>query len=117
MIIVSNTSPLSSLAKIDRLILLQQIYNKIIIPEAVYYELTDIRAGENVNNAIKKATCIETEQITNLPLMIQLESTLDKGEAEAIALAVELRANQLIIVVHPVWVGSNDLLDLALVVS
>lgn len=97
MIIVSNTSPLSSLAKINRLVLLQQIYHNIIIPQAVYDELTDIRAGKRVNNAIQEATWIKTRQIANLQLVRQLENNLDKGEAQAITLAVELKASQLII--------------------
>ena len=40
MIIVSNTSPISNLAQVGRLEILQQIYGKIIIPTAVYNELT-----------------------------------------------------------------------------
>jgi predicted nucleic acid-binding protein len=65
MIIMSNTSPLSSLAKIDRLLLLKQIYGTIIIPQAVYNELMDIRAGEKVNDTIKDATWIKTRRVTN----------------------------------------------------
>ncbi|WP_292749605.1 hypothetical protein [Nostoc sp. NMS4] len=59
MIIVSNTSPLSSLAKVDKLSLLENIYGQVNIPQAVYDELTDIRAGEKVNNAITNANWIE----------------------------------------------------------
>lgn len=36
MIVVSNTSPISNLAAIGRLDLLQQLYGKILIPPAVY---------------------------------------------------------------------------------
>ena len=35
MIIVSNTSPISSLAKIDKLSLLENIYGQVNIPQAV----------------------------------------------------------------------------------
>ncbi|MDB9309143.1 DUF3368 domain-containing protein [Aphanizomenon sp. CS-733/32] len=97
MIIVSNTSPISSLAKIDQLSLLEDIYVRIIIPEAVYNELTDIRAGEKVNNALKNANWIEIRSVINKQSVRKLELNLDQGEAEAIILAVELNANQLLI--------------------
>jgi predicted nucleic acid-binding protein len=97
MIIVSNTSPLSSLAKINRLILLQQIYNQLMIPEAVYDELMDIRAGNQVNTAIKNASWITVRKVTDLELVNKLKGNLDQGEAEAITLAVELKADLLLI--------------------
>lgn len=37
--IVSNTSPLSNLAVIDEIRLLQQVYPKILIPSIVHTEL------------------------------------------------------------------------------
>ncbi|NTW18338.1 MAG: hypothetical protein HEQ12_07540 [Aphanizomenon flos-aquae DEX188] len=88
MIIVSNTS--------DQLSLLEDIYVRIIIPEAVYNELTDIRAGEKVNNALKNANWIEIRSVINKQSVRKLELNLDQGEAEAIILAVELNANQLL---------------------
>lgn len=42
MIVVSNTSPITNLAAINQLNLLQQLYSHIIIPEAVYQELTNV---------------------------------------------------------------------------
>jgi len=39
MLIVSNTSPLSNLAVIGEISILQQIYPKILIPPIVYTEL------------------------------------------------------------------------------
>ncbi|MEL4896878.1 DUF3368 domain-containing protein [Crocosphaera sp. Alani8] len=97
MIIVSNTSPLSSLAKIDRLNLLEEIYHNIIIPQAVYDELIDIKAGKKINNTIKNANWIQIRAITNKQLVSKLEHNLDRGEAEAITLSVELKANLLLI--------------------
>ena len=44
MIVVSNTSPISNLAAIGQLDLLQQLYGTIIIPPAVYQEL--INSGD-----------------------------------------------------------------------
>lgn len=41
MIVVSDTSPINNLAAIKQLHLLHQLYETVIIPEAVYRELTD----------------------------------------------------------------------------
>lgn len=97
MIIVSNTSPISNLAKIGRLNLLQNIYSKIVIPTAVYNELTDVGAGNIVTTAVQKANWIETKQVINQTMVISLQNKLNDGEAEAIALALELKADELII--------------------
>jgi uncharacterized protein len=40
-IIVSDTSPINNLAAINQLHLLHQLYEKVLIPEAVFRELTD----------------------------------------------------------------------------
>lgn len=42
MIVVSDTSPLSNLFVINRLDLLQKLYNRIIIPSAVMNELLEL---------------------------------------------------------------------------
>jgi len=39
MIVVSNTSPIINLAAIKQLELLQYLYNRITIPQAVYHEI------------------------------------------------------------------------------
>ena len=41
MIVVSDTSAINNLAAINHLHLLQQLYEIVLIPEAVYRELTD----------------------------------------------------------------------------
>lgn len=40
MIVISDTTPIITLLKIDRLDLLRKLFEKTIIPEAVYRELT-----------------------------------------------------------------------------
>ena len=39
MIVISDTTPIISLIKIDKLFLLQKLFGKVIIPQAVYDEL------------------------------------------------------------------------------
>jgi len=99
MIVVSDTSALSNLAIVEQLALLQYLYNKVVIPQAVADEL--IRASPE--NAIIKTVLaldwIEIRQVRNLLLVESLrrDRELDAGEAAAIALTVELQAQRLLI--------------------
>jgi hypothetical protein len=96
-IVVSNTSPISNLAMVGQLTILQEIYSKIIIPTAVYNELTDEGAGDVVATAVQTSIWIETQSVANLTLVTSLQSKVNEGEAEAIALAIELKADELLI--------------------
>ncbi|MFP4100536.1 DUF3368 domain-containing protein [Coleofasciculus sp.] len=88
-------SPITNLAAIAQLDLLYQLYGTILIPQAVYKELTRF----NVPGAAEVQTLswIETVTVMNREFVIQLESELDSGEAEAIALAVERQATLLML--------------------
>ena len=97
MIVVSNTSPIFYLSSINHLDLLHQIYGKIIIPVAVLNEITDIGNTDVSATIVPKLSWIQTQSVTNLTLVNRLRTELDRGEAEAIALAIELNADRLII--------------------
>jgi len=93
--VVSNTSPILNLAIVNQLALLQQQFGEILIPNAVLDELkiNEERPGsQSIREAIS-AGWIQVRQVSNEPLAQVLKQTLDKGEAEAIALSVELQAN------------------------
>jgi uncharacterized protein len=98
-IIVSDTSPLSGLAIIGSLSLLQQLYEQVLIPPAVANELA--RGGEDDDRItlVLSLNWIEVRQPTNVQLVAMLENerNLDRGEAEAIVLALELGADELLI--------------------
>ncbi|WP_414517930.1 DUF3368 domain-containing protein [Nostoc sp. PCC 9305] len=97
MIIVSDTSPINNLAAINHLHLLQQLYGTVLIPEAVYRELTD--PNFPVAGAIEVQTFIwiQTRPVQDRTLVEALSNELDIGEAEAIALALEMKAEQVLI--------------------
>lgn len=97
MVTVSNTSPISNLAKVGQLNLMQQVYGTILIPTAVYEELLDKRAGETINSAIQAAIWIETKPVENQALVSQLRNRVNVGETEAIALAIAVQADRLLI--------------------
>lgn len=101
MTVVSNTSPITSLAALGQLNLLQQLYGSIIIPQAVYDEMASL--GYVVPGTIEVQTLswIQTQQVINRTLVTQLQTELDEGESEAIALAIELKATQLLLDEYP----------------
>ena len=97
MTIVSNTSPISNLAKVGQINLLQQLYQTVLIPTAVYQELLDKRAGDTVITAVQSATWLEVQQVQNQELVNVLQNFLNLGEAEAITLALEVNATRILI--------------------
>jgi predicted nucleic acid-binding protein len=90
--VVSNTSPLLGLAAIQQLSLLKKNYAEILIPPAVLSELktsTDFSGSKILRQALR-AGWIRTEKVRNQHLVQALSLELDHGEAEAIALTLQL---------------------------
>jgi hypothetical protein len=96
MIVVSDASALINLARIGELGLLPQLYGEIVIPQAVWQEVVVEGAGQPGADAVGKASWISAKEVTNEHLVRALRQDLDAGEAEAIALALELEAHLLI---------------------
>jgi len=94
MIIVSDTSPITNLLKIGRVSLLQQIFKEIIIPNGVYEELIKI---PNQKSQIENTKWIKKQDSKNKEFINELLKILDRGESESIALAIELKADYLLI--------------------
>ncbi|MFK0732998.1 MAG: DUF3368 domain-containing protein [Gloeotrichia echinulata HAB0833] len=99
MIVISDTSAITNLAAIDQLKLLPLLYEQVIIPEAVYRELVDIDPPVPGSVEVQTATWLEVKLIANREVVERLQSEvrLDPGESEAIALALELGADLLLI--------------------
>jgi uncharacterized protein len=94
--IVSNASPLIGIARIGRLDLLRELYGELVIPEAVWQEVVVGGAGQPGAELIKAASWIKKMQVANHALVQGLSQALDSGEAEAIALALEVEAEVLL---------------------
>jgi predicted nucleic acid-binding protein len=90
-IVISDTSPIVNLAVVGRLDLLRQLYERVVVPKAVREEIAR-GMRQPVLAEIASCTWIETQAVANQVVVSSLELELDRGEAEAIALAVELRA-------------------------
>lgn len=92
--IVSNTTPIISLASIGKLVLLKDLFNEIIIPEAVYDE---IRAKESYGYKEVESEFIKIKPIKGKIYRDLLLNQLDWGEAETIMIAKEIKADLVII--------------------
>jgi predicted nucleic acid-binding protein len=93
--VVSNTTPILSLLKIDKLDLLKDLYETILIPQAVYQE---IEAGKDRSfyTDLCKLDWIVIKHIESLQNRMYLLD-LDDGEAETLILAQEQNADLVII--------------------
>ncbi len=87
-VVISNTSPIFYLHRLRLLNLLQELYQKIIVPKAVVAELeVGRRQGEDVPE-IDNYEWIETRAIRS-PQILGLSTDFGAGEAEVLALALE----------------------------
>jgi len=98
-IVVSDTSPITNLAAIGQLGLLRQLYQQVIIPEAVYRELT-AEGSRYPGAVVQQLDWVEIRAVTNSVLVSALRLELGEGEAEAIVLAQELAADVLLMDEH-----------------
>jgi uncharacterized protein len=102
MLAVSNTSPLSNLAFIGRLDLLKSQFSVLWIPTAVAQELKahpDPAALAAIDAAMRDQF-IRIAQVQDTPLKRMLLLQVHAGEAEAIAMAADLKADALLIDEH-----------------
>jgi predicted nucleic acid-binding protein len=93
MIVVCNTSPLTSLAAIGQFALLHQLYGRLHIAEGVWEELNAKGQRWPGRDQVAAADWIERHAVQNRALVTVLRRDLDRGEAETIALALELGAD------------------------
>ena len=84
--IVADSGPLISLAIIDQLDLLRQLYKHVLVPPAVWDEVTVKGQGMPGAHAVSQLAWLEI--LKPEPQVLQpLSLLVDPGEAEAIALA------------------------------
>lgn len=97
MTVICDTSALNALLGIDQLRILGNLYGQIIMPPKVYEELLPL-AEMGIDIAeLDSLTWLNVRHLTNFDLFNQLMADLDEGAAQAISLAVELKADWLII--------------------
>ena len=92
---ISNTTPILSLLKINKLNLLRELYGKITIPKAVFQEIENGKEKPYYQN-LSLLDWIEIEDIANKESRTYFFD-LDDGEAEVLILANEQNADLVIL--------------------
>ena len=97
MTVVSDTSVLIHLARIDRFGLLRRLYSEITVPEAVWRETVvegERRPGASELNSARTSGWVEVVSVTpDTGTWQLLRQALDAGEADALALADQIGAD------------------------
>lgn len=96
-VVVSDTSPVRALAHLGRLDLLSALFDEVVVPPAVARELKNpAGAGRAVDPAsiphVRVAPPPDEQRVREL-----LAEDLHRGEAEAIALALELKVKAILV--------------------
>ncbi|MBS4027290.1 MAG: DUF3368 domain-containing protein [Ignavibacteriales bacterium] len=97
MIVVSDTSPIANLLLVNKIELLEQLFEKVIIPHKFFSEIIALEQFNIDLTHFKSYKWIEVNSIHNQLLFDSLSEQLDEGEAEAIVLAKELHTQFLLI--------------------
>lgn len=92
MIIVSDTTPLRYLIEIDEIYILEKLFGEVIIPEKVAEELQRPKIPPQVKNWIQARPTWLKVRTADVSLLIPVKKIGD-GEREALALALELKAD------------------------
>jgi len=87
--IISDSTTLIILFDLERMELLSNLFPKIIIPFAVYEEIS-------VKKSIDLPVFISVQEVMPSEKLETLKKLLDLGESEAIALALELKSKLII---------------------
>ncbi len=98
MIIVSDTTPLISLLKINRIDLLEKLFGRVLIPDAVFSELTVDERFRLEADQIRQKKFIVVKSVANSEAasLLRRATGLDQGESEAIVLTDEWNADLLL---------------------
>lgn len=102
MIVISDTTPIISLLKTGHLELLHHLYSRILIPKAVYKELTENPLYSEEAEIIKATEFLSVVAVENMASVNVLRSVtgLDTGESEALIMYDEQKADVLIMDEH-----------------
>lgn len=93
MTVVSNTSPLTSLAAIGQFELLRRLYGEVHIANAVWDELNAGGRSWPGRDEVASASWVQRREVKNHLLVTAFQRDLDRGEAETITLALEVDAD------------------------
>lgn len=96
MIVVADTSPINYLVLIGHIEILRHFYGQVVVPPSVWEELQDIHTPGPVRTWIlQPPNWLVVRELRSIP--DPSLDFLDRGERDAIALAIELGATRLIV--------------------
>ncbi len=90
--IISNATPLIAFARIGQLPLMKTVVGQLVIPEAVAEEIANYTGTITGQINLLQESWIRVERLLSDERMRLLLPTLDRAEAEVIALALEKQA-------------------------
>jgi predicted nucleic acid-binding protein len=97
MIVVADTTPLNYLVQIQHADLLPRLFDRVVIPQAVFEELQDAETPDVVQSWLSDVrSWLRVQPVTSSRPDPALDH-LDAGEREAITLAEELKADQILL--------------------
>jgi predicted nucleic acid-binding protein len=94
MLVVADSSPLIALINVGHIDILPQLFGTVIIPPAVISELRDAKRPQAIRSFIERPPIWLIERS---PKTIESFPSLDAGEVAAINLALEMKADLLLI--------------------
>ena len=99
MIVVSDTTPIISLLKINKLSILEALFHEVQIPAAVFAELTTAQRYQNEAEIIRNCPFLRVVVVKDRDSVERMRRNreLDLGESEAIILTEAISADLLIV--------------------
>ena len=95
MMIVADSSPLISLAILNKLDLLLEVFDDVLIPNAVFEEISSW--NKPFSKELKEFSKQRFKQVQNTIAVSVISKDLDLGESEAIVLALENNISNILI--------------------
>jgi predicted nucleic acid-binding protein len=93
MIVISDSTVFIGLAKIEKLSLLSNIFQKVYVPEAVYNEVVEKGRKKPGAKEVRESLWIIKKKVSDNTQVNLLMVSLERGEAETLVLAKEMEAD------------------------
>lgn len=109
-VVVADSSPLIHLGRISRLEVLRRLYARVVVPPAVWLEVTTTRPEAPGAMDVREAVWIERVAPANVRHhALTAKASLGEGEREALSLATETKNSLLLIDERPARLLASQL--------